>query len=330
MTIIAVLVFFGVAITLTTLVLAAGDARSCRSRLRSRARSLRARQSGGRDMHGQYRPTPISLKKAEPRSLPMIEELARRILPRQAVLRERLARTGCTLTIGTYLVICLGSTLGLFVTVSVGFHFPLAVAVPVALAGGLSLPHMATGVLAKRNSARFLAILPEAIDLIVRGLKSGLPVTESIAAVAREMAQPLAGEFRRVTDSVRFGRPLEEVLWESARRMNIPELNFFVISISIQRETGGNLAETLANLSDILRRRQQMCLKVKAMSAEAKASAWILGSMPFGMLALVYVSNPSYVATLFTDPRGIMMLGAGLVSLAIAAVVITKLIRFEI
>ena len=172
--------------------------------------------------------------------------------------------------------------------------------------------------------------LPEAIDLMVRGLKSGLPVTESIGTVAREMQQPLATEFRRVTDGVRFGRGLEEVMWEAARRLDIPEFNFFVISLSIQRETGGNLAETLTNLSDILRRRRQMRQKIKAMSSEAKASAYILGSLPFAMFGIVYCVNPGYASMLFTDPRGLFMLGGGLVSLGIAVLVIVKLIRFEI
>jgi tight adherence protein B len=120
------------------------------------------------------------------------------------------------------------------------------------------------------------------------------------------------------------------VLWEAARRLDIPEFNFFVISLSIQRETGGNLAETLANLSDILRRRRQMRQKVKAMSSEAKASAYILGSLPFGMFGIVYCVNPGYASMLLTDPRGLVMFGGGLVSLGIASVVIAKMIRFEI
>jgi tight adherence protein B len=144
------------------------------------------------------------------------------------------------------------------------------------------------------------------------------------------MAQPVAGEFRRVTDSVRFGRPLQDVLWETAKRLDIAEFNFFVISLSIQQETGGNLAETLSNLSDILRRRRQLRLKVRALSSEAKAGAYILGVLPFLMFGLVYAVNPGYANMLLTDPRGMMMLGAGLTSIAIAAVVMFKMIRFEI
>ena len=209
-------------------------------------------------------------------------------------------------------------------------HLPAAAAALVGLVAGLGLPHFGVGFLAGRYRGKFTAVLPEAVDLMVRGLKSGLPVTESIASVAREMQQPLATEFRRVSDGVRFGRSLEDVLWEMARRLAVPEFNFFVISLSIQRETGGNLAETLTNLSDILRRRRQMRLKVKAMSSEAKASAWILGSLPFAMFGIVYCVNPGYASTLFNDPRGLMMVGAGAVSLGIAVAVIMKMIRFEI
>jgi tight adherence protein B len=245
------------------------------------------------------------------------------------VLRDRLARTGYNCTIGTYLLTC-GVLMLAVVAIALCSHLAPAPAVLVGLAAGFGLPHVAIGFLARRYRGRFIAVLPEAVDLMVRGLKSGLPVTESIASVAREMQPPLATEFRRVADGVRFGRSLEEVLWETAKRLDIPEFNFFVISLSIQRETGGNLAETLGNLSDLLRRRRQMRLKIRAMSSEAKASAWILGALPFGMFGIIYCVNPDYASSLFTDPRGMMMLGAGLVSLGLAIAVITKMIRFEI
>jgi tight adherence protein B len=300
------------------------------SRLRQRARTLAQRQKSGGSARVPGKPAATSLKKAETRSVPFLENLAGRFLPRQSALRNRLARTGYNLTIGTYLMICGGLVMFVFAAAALGFGLKAPPAALVALAAGLGLPHVGVGFAAGRYRSRFLAILPEAVDLMVRGLKSGLPVTESIGSVAREMQQPLAAEFRRVTDGVRFGRGLEEVLWEAARRLDIPEFNFFVISLSIQRETGGNLAETLANLSDILRRRRQMRQKIKAMSSEAKASAYILGSLPFAMFGIVYCVNPGYASMLFTDPRGLMMLGAGLVSLGIAVVVIVKMIRFEI
>jgi tight adherence protein B len=297
--------------------------------VRKRARLLAQRQKNGPSGRVPGKPAATSLKKAEARSVPFFEGLAKRLLPRQSVLRDRLARTGHNCTIGTYLLLCGGVAIIVF-GAALAFHIPVVPAGLLALAAGCGLPHAGAGFLARRYRGRFVAVLPEAVDLMVRGLKSGLPVTESIASVAREMQQPLSTEFRRVADGVRFGRSLEEVLWETAKRLDVPEFNFFVISLSIQRETGGNLAETLTNLSDILRRRRQMRLKIRAMSSEAKASAWILGSLPFAMFGIVYCVNPDYASTLFTDPRGMMMLGAGLVSLGLAVAVITKMIRFEI
>lgn len=299
------------------------------ARLRKRARVLVERQKSGSTARVRGKPVPASLKKSDTGSIPVLESLARRVLPRQSVLRDRLARTGYNLSIGTYLIICGGLAL-VFFAAAMTFGLSTLTALLFGLAAGLALPHLGVGIFAARYRKKFLAVLPEAVDLMVRGLKSGLPITESIGAVAREMQPPLATEFRRVNDGVRFGRGLADMLWETARRLDIPEFNFFVISLSIQRETGGNLAETLTNLSDILRRRRQMKLKVKAMSSEAKASAWILGSLPFGMFGIVYCVNPGYAAALVTDPRGLMMLGAGLVSIGIAVVVIAKMIRFEI
>jgi tight adherence protein B len=182
----------------------------------------------------------------------------------------------------------------------------------------------------RKRLARFIALFPDAIDLIVRGLKSGLPVIESVAAAGREMADPVGSEFRRIADAVKFGQTLEDAMWETAARLDTPEFKFFVISLAVQRETGGNLAETLGNLSDILRRRRQMRLKIKAMSSEARASAMILGSLPFVMFGIVYLMNPGYESMLFTDPRGRLVLIGGLVIMATGIAVMRKMVRFEI
>ncbi|MEQ9360328.1 MAG: type II secretion system F family protein, partial [Rhodospirillales bacterium] len=129
---------------------------------------------------------------------------------------------------------------------------------------------------------------------------------------------------------VKFGAKINDALWATAHRLDIPEFKFFVVSLSVQQETGGNLAETLANLSDILRRRRQMKLKIKAMSSEAKASAMILGSLPFVMFCIIYLMNPDYESLLFTDPRGRLILGGGLVAMAMGVFVMSRMVRFEI
>ncbi|MBI3453962.1 MAG: type II secretion system F family protein [Rhodospirillales bacterium] len=251
-------------------------------------------------------------------------------LPNREMVVRRLARTGRDISLSIYALICAATA----VACAIGLVLALPRVPALGLIGGaiagLGIPHLAVGWIGKRRSDRFLALFPEAIELIVRGLKSGLPVMESIASVGRDLPDPMGAEFRRIADGVRLGRSVEEALWETAGRIELPEFNFFVISISVQRETGGNLAETLQNLADILRRRQQMRLKVKAMSSEARASAFIIGSLPFIMIGTLQVINPGYVSKLFTDPRGLMLLGLGLTSEVIGVFVMIKMARFEI
>jgi len=260
----------------------------------------------------------------------VLDRLARRVLPRQAVLRQRLARTGRRIGVGSY--VAAGLAVGAVTTALLLLlaRQPLALAVLLGVVVGVGGPHVAVNRMIRKRLDRFIALFPDAIDLMVRGLRSGLPVIESVAAAGREMADPVGVEFRRIADSVRFGQTLEEAMWETAGRLDTPEFKFFVISLAVQRETGGNLAETLGNLSDILRRRRQMRLKIKAMSSEARASALILGSLPFVMFGLIYLINPSYESMLFTDPRGRVALIAGLVIMGMGIAVMRKMVRFEI
>jgi tight adherence protein B len=164
----------------------------------------------------------------------------------------------------------------------------------------------------------------------VRGIRSGLPATEALKTIADEVDDPVGTEFRQVTDQMRIGVALDEAMWAAARRLGIAEFNFLVISLSIQQETGGNLAEILEKLSDMVRRREQMRLKVRAMSSEARASAMIIGSLPFIMCGVISFVNPNYMSVLFTDPRGWVMIGIGLTSLLFGLAVMAKMIRFEI
>ena len=148
--------------------------------------------------------------------------------------------------------------------------------------------------------------------------------------MGRELPDPLGHEFRQITESVRLGRSLDHAFWDSAERTDLPEFRFFVVSIAVQRETGGNLAETLVNLSDILRRRRQMHLKVRALSAEARISAYMLGGLPFFMFGILALLNRDYEMTLLTDPRGHAMIAAGLATLATGIAVMWRMVRFEI
>ncbi len=270
------------------------------------------------------------LRKKTATSSPFLEGLAGKLLPNPEQVRIRLSQTGKRISLGRYLVVSflIGCVTGVLVVILAGF--PWFVGLLTGIGAGVGAPHMVVGWMVQRRRNKFTALFPDAIDLMVRGLRSGLPVTETIAACGREMSDPVGPEFRAIADSVRLGQTLEESLWQAAKRLDTPEFKFFVISLSVQKETGGNLGETLANLSEILRNRKQMRLKIKAMSSEANASALILGSLPFVMFILIYLVNSDYEQVLLTDARGRVMLGAGVGMMGAGALVMRKMIRFDI
>jgi len=269
-------------------------------------------------------------RRTQDSSIPVFDMLIKRFLPRPEVLRERLSSAGLKATLGSYLGLCFG----IFAVVTAAMLFidviPKPAAPLIGLFAGLGLPHMAVGFLCKRRHNKFVSFFPEAIDLMVRGLKSGLPINESMKAAGQEIADPVGHEFRQITDQVRVGTKLEDAMSDAGKRLSIQEFNFMNVAMNIQAETGGNLAETLSNLSDVLRKRRQLKLKIKALSSEAKASAYIIGSLPFIMTGLIYMTNADYIMTLYTDPRGNMMVLVGLVWFAIGGGAMYKMVRFEI
>ena len=324
------IIFLGVMSSIVCAVLAwRSGASRARQRLLSRAGNLHRRLAAGRaEKEGEV---VASVRRREKKSAaPFLARVANRFLPRQALLKERLAKTGRDIDFGAYALICIGLGLAmlLFAYSVLGLHFLLSL--PIGVAAGAGAPHLAVGWMTAKRLHKFTVLFPDAIDLIVRGLKSGLPVVESIAAVGSEMADPVGHEFRLIADKVKFGAAIEDALGESAGRLDTQEFKFFAVSISVQRETGGNLAETLANLSDILRRRLQMRLKVRAMSSEARASTYILGSLPFLMFAIIYLINPGYETDLFTDPRGRTMVGGALLTMTAGIFVMYKMVKFDI
>jgi tight adherence protein B len=250
-------------------------------------------------------------------------------VPRPALLRERLSRTGKTWTLPQYMMACGGIAVVGF-TVMVSQHLPVLLALILSLGSGLGVPHMVVSKLINRRIAKFNAKFPDAIELLVRGLRSGLPISETLNVVAQEVPGPVGVEFRSVADKIRIGRTMDAALQDTAQRLGTPEFQFFCITIAIQRETGGNLAETLSNLSDVLRKRSQMKLKIKAMSSEAKASAYIVGALPFIVFALVYFMNPSYLQGFFTETRLMIAGGGGLAWMGIGVAIMAKMINFEI
>lgn len=246
-----------------------------------------------------------------------------------AKMAVRLAQTGKGWTVRKYVTLNIAIFVGVtLLTLIVGA--PAVLSILIGLFLGLGVPHFVTGSLIKRRVNKFTTHFPDAIDLLVRGLRSGLPVGETLGVVAQEIPGPVGQEFKLVTERIKIGRTMEEALQETADRMGTPEFQFFVITLAIQRETGGNLAETLHNLGDVLRKRAQMKLKIKAMSSESKASAYIVGALPFIVILLIYWANAEYILKFTTDER-LMIAGiGGFTWMGIGVWIMSKMVSFEI
>ncbi len=248
---------------------------------------------------------------------------------RLAALALRLHRTGKGWTLSQYAYASAGIVLAITVLLFLKTGAVL-LSLGIGLFVGTGLPHMAVNYFIKKRTGAFTTKFPDAIELLVRGLRSGLPVTETLGVVASEVPGPVGEEFKMVTERIRIGKTMEEALQDTADRLNTAEFSFFVITLAIQRETGGNLAETLSNLADVLRKRAQMKLKIRAMSSESKASAYIVGSLPFIVFGMVWWINPEYLNGFFTDERLIMIGLGGMVWMSLGAFIMAKMVSFEI
>ena len=244
-------------------------------------------------------------------------------------LANRLDRTGKKWTLSQYAYASIGLTL--VVTVIVFLRSgALPLSLGIGLLIGLGIPHLVVNFFIGRRTNNFTARFPDAIELLVRGLRSGLPVTETLAVVAQEIPGPVGEEFKGIVERIKIGRTMEDSLQQTADRLGIAEFNFFCITLAIQRETGGNLAETLSNLADVLRKRSQMKLKIRAMSSESKASAYIVGALPFIVFTLIWWINPEYIGGFFTDDRLIVTGLGGLTWMGIGVFIMAKMVSFEI
>ena len=244
-------------------------------------------------------------------------------------LTMRLNRTGKGWSLQQYLY----ASAGLAVAVTLLLYlktgaFLLALGIGVLFGAGL--PHMVVGYFIKKRLHNFNTKFPDGIELLVRGLRSGLPVAETLGVVANEIPGPVGEEFKTAVERMKIGRTMEESLQVTADKLGTAEFQFFVITLAIQRETGGNLAETLSNLADVLRKRAQMKLKIRAMSSESKASAYIIGSLPFIVFTMIWWINPSYAGDFFVDERLIVTGLGGLVWMSIGGFIMAKMVSFEI
>jgi tight adherence protein B len=288
-----------------------------------RLKALRYRHSDSQDDRVE-----AQLRKAVAARKPKLHNIAGSE-SRIAALSLRLHRTGKPWTISQYVYASVGLALAVAVVLYLNSG-ALLLSLVVGLFVGAGLPHMVVGYFVKKRVNDFTVKFPDAIELLVRGLRSGLPVTETLGIVATEVPGPVGAEFKLVTERIKIGKTMEDALQETADRINTPEFQFFVITLAIQRETGGNLAETLSNLADVLRKRAQMKLKIRAMSSESKASAMIIGSLPFIVFGLIYMVNAGYLHGFFTDQRLIVAGLGGMLWMSIGVFIMSKMISFEI
>lgn len=270
-------------------------------------------------------------------NMPRTDGLFTSLIPNPETLHKRIKMTGKSWTLAQYASTSVGIAAVVMLLLLVRGWAPL-LAIFLGLFAGLGLPHMAVGHLINKRIMKFTVNFPDALELLVRGLRSGLPISETLGVVANELPGPVGEEFKMITERIKIGRTMDAALQETADRLGTPEFQFFVISLAIQRETGGNLAETLSNLADVLRKRAQMKLKIKAMSSESKASAYIIGALPFIVFGLICYINYDYMAPFFTgDPMGLFGLGlmqvvgiGGLTWMSIGAFIMSQMINFEI
>jgi tight adherence protein B len=259
------------------------------------------------------------------------------LTPNPEMLAKRLKRTGKKWTLNGYMTTCAVMVLGL-VALLLLRGWPPLLAIFVGLATGLGLPHWWVGRTINKRVLSFTSKFPDALELLTRGLRSGLPVAETLGIVSSEIPGPVGEEFRLITERIRIGRTMDQALQETADRLATPEFQFFVITLSIQRETGGNLAETLSNLATVLRQRSQMKLKIRAMSSESKASAYIIGALPPLVFIMISYINFTYMSPFYTsDPNGLFGLSlmqvigiGGICWMAIGAFIMSQMIKFEI
>lgn len=289
---------------------------------------------------GVAKPTPTSARKASAQAaantpearrkaiMTQLQEVERRERKARMTMSAKLKHAGLSWSLRTFILISVG--LGLF-----AFVVPLAlggnilIALGVGFVVGFGLPRWVVGFLGKRRMKKFSLEFPNAVDVIVRGIKSGLPVHDCFKIIARESPAPLGPEFQTLVEGLGVGLTLGQALDKMYERMPTPELKFFAIVIAIQQKTGGNLAEALGNLSTVLRARRMMGEKIKALSSEATASAGIIGSLPPAVMILVTLTTPAYMMLLFTDRRGQFMLLIAVMMMSFGIFVMKKMISFK-
>lgn len=315
-------VFFFAAIGGVAFVFVGGQGAASQKRVASVARQ-QATGAGGRN-------APDNNQQRRKNVTAMLKDLEKQQAEKKAkpTLRRRLEQAGLNITPRSFYLI--SATVAL---VALGGSLltkqPLLVAFSASFTAGFGLPRWALSFLKARREKAFTSEFANAIDIIVRSVKSGLPTNEALKIVARELPEPVAGEFERLVEGLKVGVSLDQGLKRMFDRMPTPEVSFFGIVMTIQAKSGGNLSEALSNLSNVLRDRKRLQGKIKAMSSEAKASAMIIGSLPPGVMMLVYLSTPTYIEALFTEHTGNLMLMGCVMWMTLGILVMRKMISFK-
>jgi len=247
---------------------------------------------------------------------------------RHLPLQMRISQAGLTWSKRQYIIISVAIGLALFVVVFLVGGGVLAAA-GAGFAGGFGVPRWLLAFLKKRRENKFLHEFPDAVDVIVRGVKAGLPLGDCLRIIASESPEPVRGEFKSIVEAQTVGITIGDSCAKLYERMPLPEANFFGIVVSIQQRAGGNLSEALGNLSRVLRDRKKMKAKIQAMSMEAKASAVIIAALPFAVMILVYISSPNYIELLWTHPTGRLMMACCAAWMSIGVFVMKKMINFD-
>ena len=289
----------------------------------------RAQALVGRDSSGKRRPVVSAQDQRRKHVLKTLREQDRQQRKVTLSIGAKLKQAGLGENVRGFWIV--SAVIGLVVIlIVVVLRQPPLIGIGLGFAAAFGLPRWVLGFLAARRVRKFTDVFPDAMDIIVRGIRSGLPVHDSLRVIARETSDPMAGQFHQLVEGISMGVSIDQALERMYEQMPTPEVRFFAIVLAIQSKTGGNLAEALGNLSTVIRARRLMREKIKAMSGEAVASAVIIGSLPPAVMVLIGMTAPDYMMQLFIDPRGHMMLAVAAFWMSLGVFTMRKMINFKI
>ena len=304
------------------------DRISNESRQDKRVKSIQHRHDLTRSRAADRIAETAKRKKSVQDSLKELEDKQRETTKRTVGLRKQLQQAGLKLNLRQFVMLSILSGLG-FAVIAFIFKAPIYIVGAVGLVGALGFPRWMVSRMRRRRMNKFLDEFPNAVDVVVRGVKAGLPLNDCMAIISREAKEPVAGEFRRIIEAQQMGLPMAQAALKLYENMPLAESNFFAIVIAIQQSAGGNLSEALGNLSNVLRDRKKMKGKIQAMSAEAKASGAIIGALPFLVMLLVYLTTPDYIKILFIERTGNIILICAGIWMTMGILVMKKMINFD-